>query len=421
MLDLRFIYSDTELYDIHYGISMGKRILIITQLFPPEKTGNASRMDDLSKYLAKEDCEILVVSPFPTFPFKNFKRTWKWREWTETEGRKEVKIFTWQPQSRNPSFISRMAYYLGFSFHGILWSIALRKRYDVILTTAPPIFTGIPGLFAKKLLDKKWIFDVRDLWVDASIGLNFIKKGSLFEKISRKYENLCYGNVDLITATTEIMSQELRRKYTIKSDIAIIPNGVDVDFFKPGKGKKELRIIYSGNLGHAQELDKLILALKKLRKNINAKLIFVGDGDLKDELMSLAEKEGLGYYVEFTGMVPREDVPEYISSSSAGMASLKKIDSLKYALPTKAYEYMSCGIPFVATGWGEIENLARESGAGIMAENDPEDLYKAFLTILGDKEKMIEMGESGRKYVEKNNDRKQISKKLLRNIQKVSP
>lgn len=400
---------------------MGKRILIITQLFPPEKTGNASRMDDLSKYLAKEGCEILVVSPFPTFPFKNFKRTWKWREWTETEGRKEVKIFTWQPHSRNPSFLSRMAYYLGFSFHGILWSIALRKRYDVILTTAPPIFTGIPGLFAKKLLNKTWIFDVRDLWVDASIGLGFIKEGSLFEKISRKYENICYRNVDLITATTDVMTQELKKKYKIHSPVVIIPNGVDTEFFKPSGIKKDLRIIYSGNLGHAQELDKLILALKDLRKEMDVGLIFVGDGDLKDDLMKLVEKEDLSDHVEFTGMIPREDVPGYISSSSAGMASLKKIDSLKYALPTKAYEYMSCGIPYVATGWGEIENLSRESGAGIMAENDPEDLYRAFKSILNNPNKMKEMGEYGRKYVEKNNDRKQIAKKLLRKIQKVSP
>lgn len=399
---------------------MGKRILIITQLFPPEKTGNASRMDDLSKYLVKEGCEIIIVSPFPTFPFKNFERTWKWREWTESEGRKEVKVFTWQPQSRNPSFLSRMTYYLGFSFHGILWSIALRKRYDVILTTAPPIFTGIPGLFAKKLLKKTWVFDVRDLWVDASIGLGFIKEGSLYEKISRKYENLCYRNVDLITATTDVMTQELKKKYKIHSPVAIIPNGVDTKFFKPSGSKKDLRIIYSGNLGHAQELDKLILALKDLRKEMDVGLIFVGDGDLKNDLMKLVEKENLSDHVEFTGMVPRSEVPGYISSSSAGMASLKKIDSLKYALPTKAYEYMSCGIPFVGTGWGEIENLARESGGGEMAENDPEDLYRAFKKVLDDPDINKKMGSSGRKYVKKHNDRKMIAKKLLKQIRKVS-
>jgi len=389
------------------------RILIISQHFPPEKSGNASRIYDLSKNLVELGVKVTILSPFPTFPHGSYKKIWKIYSHRKINDIDHINIFDWQPVINDPSFISRMGYYLIFPIHAIFWALLKRKDYDAIISSAPPIFTGITGYFIKKITRKKWFFDVRDLWIDASVSLDFIKKDSSFEKISRKYERICYDACDTILVTTEGVKKIIGLTYKISPDkIEIVPNGVDTKTFRSLKEKKN-RVIYAGNIGHAQDLDKVILAVKKINEKIPLEFYLIGDGDTKKDLEKLVKKEGLSETVIFTGLLEREQIPDLISESLIGVAPLKNLDSLRYAIPTKTYEYMSCGIPFVGTGGGEIENLAKISKAGVMAKNNVNSIYDKMMNILEDKEMMAEMGRNGREFVENFYDRKKIAEKLL--------
>jgi len=395
------------------------RILIVSQHFPPEKSGNASRIYDMAIYLSKLGANVIVFCPHPTFPTGNFKRIWKIRTLKRVNDVEVINVWTWQPTSRDPGFVSRIAYYILFPLHVLFWVLIYSRRFDVIITSAPPIFTGIPGLFSKIILRKKWIVDVRDLWIDASISLGFLKKGSIFERMSRKFEKICYSCADLVCVTTNELGKRLSVTYRINKKIVLIPNGVDTDSFYPCTRIKKNLLIYAGNVGHAQDLENVILAMKYVIKRHNVKLLIVGDGDVRDKLEKLTKSEGLDSVVIFTGLIPREKVPKMISESLIGLAPLKKLESLKYAVPTKAYEYMACGIPFIGCGNGEIVNLAKESGAGIIVDNDPKSIAEAIITLLDNPEKMAEMGELGRKYVKRNYDRKIIAHKLKRYIEMI--
>lgn len=398
---------------------MKPRILIVSQHFPPDNSGNASRIYDLSKNLVKQGVKVTAISPYPSFPHGSFKRIWKLHSSRKIDGINHISLFTWQPNGGNPSFVSRMSYYLIFPIHSIFWALLKRKDYDAILSTAPPIFTGITGYFIKKITGKKWFFDVRDLWINASIGLGFIKKGSLFEKVSRKYEKICYKTCDGITVTTEEIKNTISKTYNISKDkIKVIPNGVDIKTYKPVKEKKR-RIIYSGNIGHAQDLEKVILAVKEINKKYPIQFYLVGDGDIKRDLEKFLKKEGLDNIVIFTGLLPRGKIPELIAESTIGVAPLKNLDTLKYAIPTKVYEYMSCGIPFIGTGSGEIELIAKNSGGGLVAKNTAESIYEQIVHLLENEQLMEKMGKNGRKFVEKYYDRSKIATFLLRNIEQV--
>ncbi len=398
---------------------MKSRILIITQHFPPDKSGNSSRIYDLSINLVNLGCRVMVLSPHPSFPHGSFKKNWKLYSSRKIDGIDLINIFDWQPNGTDPSFLSRMSYYLLFPLHSILWVLLKRKEYDVIVTTAPPIFTGITGYFVKKITGKKWFFDIRDLWINASVSLGFIKKDSLFESVSRKYEMICYRTCDEITVTTEEVKNIIKKTYSISSDkIKIIPNGVDTSIFKPCKIKKN-KIIYTGNIGHAQDLKKIILAVKKINEKFPLQFFLVGDGDIKKDLKDLVQKENLEHTVIFTGLLPRKKIPELIAESLIGVAPLKDLTTLRYALPTKVYEYMSCGIPFIGTGTGEIENLAKASEGGLVAENTVGSIYENIIYLLENEKLMEKMGKSGREFVEKYYDRKTIAKHFLHNLEKV--
>jgi colanic acid biosynthesis glycosyl transferase WcaI len=394
------------------------RILIVSQHFPPDRSGNASRIADMSYQLQNSGVQVTVLSPHPSFPSGAFRRVWKNLNIRFENNTRIINLWTWQPNSGDPTFLSRMGYYLIFPIHAIIWYIFHFKEFDIIMTSAPPIFTGLPGLFAEKILKKPWIMDVRDLWIDASITLGFLEKDSAFEKISRKYERICYSAANLICVTTHELGRRILKTYKkIDEDkIKITSNGVDTMFFYPVPIKKKNQIIYAGNIGHAQDLEKVILSMKKIRERINLKFLIVGDGDIKTQLEAFTKENKLSDCISFIGLVPREEMPRMFSESLIGLAPLKRLSSLEYAVPTKAYEYMACGIPFLGCGNGEIRNLAERSGGGVIADNSSDAIADAILNLLNDPEKMSEMGANGRAYVKKFYDRKQIAMSLKENI-----
>ena len=193
---------------------------------------------------------------------------------------------------------------------------------------------------------------------------------------------------------------------------------IQIHFYPEYKSKKD-QIIYAGNVGHAQDLESCILAIKKIIKYKDIKLIIVGDGDIRKDLEDLVVQENLEDYVIFTGLINRSKIPEMIAESLIGLAPLKKLECLDYAAPTKIFEYMGCGIPFLGCGIGEIERLAKESNAGIIADNDPDSIANSIINLIDNPKKSKEMGDNGIKYVEKYYNRKIISLNLYNQIKEL--
>ncbi|MDD4253024.1 glycosyltransferase family 4 protein [Methanoculleus horonobensis] len=397
-----------------------KQVCIVSQHFPPEKSGNASRIHDTAAHLAKLGIGVTVLAPHPTFPTGSFPRTWRRSDVQEVDGIRVVRLWTWQPGSGDPGFVSRMAYYLSFPIHAALWLLFTRNRFDAIMTSAPPLFTGIPGYVLKRTSRVKWILDIRDLWIDASIGLGFLREGSLYERLSRRFEQACLDRADLVGVTTEELGRRISSRYRVTAPMELMPNGVNTDFFYPANGGKKRQIIYAGNVGHAQDLDKVALAVKSMNGTYNLRFVIVGDGDTRESLEALVKAESLTDSVIFTGTLPREEIPRLISESLVGVAPLKRLANLEYAAPTKAYEYMACGIPFVGCGNGEIAHLAKESGAGVIAENTPEAIAATLSALLDNPEEMEEMGRRGREYVAERYDRRSVALKLKQCIERMT-
>ncbi len=389
------------------------QILIITQHFPPENIANASRIYEMSKFLNKFGVNTTVFTPYPSFPKKTFKKRRKIRRSSEIEGVKVLNLWGWQNGSKDPGFISRVLYYLIFPLHASIWTLLYSKHYDLIITSNPPVFTAIPGLISKKLFKKRWIIDARDSWIDASISLGFLEKESTLEKIARKFEKVCYNNADLVGATTNVLAQRLSNIYDINDKkIILIPNGADTEIFHRQSVSKKNQIIFLGNIGHAQDLEKYIQAMKNVTKMHDVKFLIVGDGERKEELEKMVQKLGLEDVIEFKGSVPREKVPELLSESLIGLAPMKKLKSLEYMVPVKVYEYMACELPFIASGNGEISELAHKSKAGIITNDSSDAISDAIITLLNNPQKLEEMGKNGREYVKAHYDRADIVSEL---------
>lgn len=387
-------------------------VVVVSQHYPPDKSGNASRISDTCSHLSDEGWDVTVLAPPAAFPHGQFNRSWKRKSVSEDDGVTAHRLWAWQPTNEDPGFISRMAYYLLFPMHALLWLLFNYREYDAIVTSAPPIFTGIAGLPFGVLGLKPWVVDVRDLWIDASIGLGFISEGGLLERASRAYERFVLHTADRVTVTTNVLGDRLVDLYGIDSEKVIhLPNGVNTDEFQPSDEPKDPVIVYTGNVGHAQDLEACVKAMAEV-DHPDAVLRIVGDGDMKGALEELAVNVGVENKVEFTGLVPRDEIPDILNTAMIGIAPLKSSATLEYAVPTKAYEYMASELPVVATDIGEMATLVEDSNGGILVSNNPGEVASAFEQLIRNEEIRNISGRNGRRHIIEKYDREMVAKKL---------
>lgn len=421
-------------------------VVFVTQRFPPDKGGNAARIHDIAVHLNDQEWDVRVLAPPPSYPPGEFERSWDRKQTDTIEDVTVHRLWTWQPQGEDPSMVKRLAYYLCFGIHAMVWLLWNVRQYDAVVTTTPPISTGAPGLLAATL-GKPWIVDVRDLWIDASISLDYLEAGSLLERVSRRFQRLVLSTADRIAITTESLGESLQENYgeSLKGKLILIPNGVDVERFQSAAEAEKLltgtaasssiseteptetgrtrpdggaTLIYTGNLGSAQDLESCIRAMGHLT-NERATLRLVGTGDRESELRRLTDELGLRDRVEFTGLVPREEVPALLREATIGIAPLRDTEELSYAMPTKVYEYMASGLPTVVTGRGEVKHFIEVSGGGVHVENDPEEIAALLDELLADEKRLRLFAEQGRAHVEQNYDREEISRRLATELSRL--
>jgi len=399
-----------------------RRVVFVSQMYPPEKGGNPSRIHDTATHLREEGWDVTVLAPPPSYPPGEFERTNRLRSTEVVDGVTVHRLWTWQPRGDDPGMRGRLPYFLLFAIHAAVWLLWHLRRYTVVVTSTPPISTGAPGLVAAAL-GSRWVVDVRDLWIDASISLGYLEEGSLIERVSRRFQASVLHAADRITVTTRANARLVRRQYgdSLSEKIVHVPNGVDTSLFRPtdGDGTDESSppdddgptIVYTGNLGSAQDLEACVRAMSSLDHE-DATLRLVGAGDRKSDLERLTAELGLDDRVEFTGTVPRDEVPSILDRATVGVAPLEDSDELAYAIPTKLYEYLACGLPTVVTGRGEIERFVEDSGGGVHVANDPERIADRLDALLDDPERRRELGTAGREYVTERYGRRAIASRL---------
>jgi len=424
-----------------------RRAVFVSQRFPPDKGGNAARLHDMAAHLGDGDWEVTVLAPPPSYPPGEFDRSWR-RSRTETvDGVTVHRLWSWQPRAGDPGTADRLAYYLLFGIHAAVWLFWHVRRYDAVVTTTPPVSTGAPGLVAAAL-GAPWLVDVRDLWIDAAVSLGYLEAGGALERLARRFQRLVLGRADRIAVTTGTLGEALAEQYgeSLRGKTVLLPNGVDVDRFRSDDARAAPRdgpksgdrtgdgttagddparpdvpdpkpdgggppvVIYTGNLGSAQDLESCIRAMAHVPEP--AVLRLVGSGDTEADLRRLVNDLGLGDRVEFAGLVPREEVPGLLAGATVGIAPLEDTEELAYAMPTKVYEYMASGLPALVTGRGEVERFVEASGGGVHAANDPERIAARLTDLLEDGSRRRRMARDGFAYVAERYDRREIARRL---------
>ncbi len=197
----------------------------------------------------------------------------------------------------------------------------------------------------------------------------FFKEKLPYNKKFSKLVYSAYHYSSHIIANSIMMKKSLD-KYS-DSQITVVPNLVDYEFFKPKKinTKKEMfTFITAGNLLPVKGYDILINAFSALyletKKNIELKII--GKGKDLEKLKNLAKKTVAGNLLEkgifFCGYKTKEELLLEYNYSNVYVSS-SRMETFGMTI----IEAMSCGLPVVATKSGGPQDIVNNEN-GYLAE-----------------------------------------------------
>ncbi|MGF1681316.1 glycosyltransferase [Photobacterium minamisatsumaniensis] len=195
----------------------------------------------------------------------------------------------------------------------------------------------------------------------------------------------------------------------LSSDVGISPskvikivNGIDVTNFSSNEKNTDLIETNEFVIGHVARLDKI--KNQKMLINgffiacsmdddfmANSKLIIVGDGSEKNNLLEISRSnKALSEKVSFVGEI--ENVKKvYMDFDVFSLTSLAE------GIPMTLLESMSMGIPHVVTQVGGINEVTISGVTGLNIPSEDEDnLAAAFISLFRDKNKCYSMGEAAR-------------------------
>lgn len=226
----------------------------------------------------------------------------------------------------------------------------------------------------------------------------------------------------VITQSDYLHSSAHLKEYHDK--IEVIPNGVDIDKFKPKKMQaNECSYIFFlsvlDEFHKYKGLDYLLKSLKILKDRMpKVKLVVGGEGVLLDHYKEMAILMGLKDNVEFVGFIPDEKIADYYSQASVFV--LPSISSLQEGFGIVALEALACETPVITTDIvGVAEDLKQIHGGIVVPPKDTAKLADAIQDILEDRKLQEEMGKRGRKLVERKYTWKRVAssmEKLYKNI-----
>jgi glycosyltransferase involved in cell wall biosynthesis len=198
-----------------------------------------------------------------------------------------------------------------------------------------------------------------------------------------------------------------------ESKLRLIYVGVDIDAFKKddGQPKQPNSLIMVGNTEDRKKgVLYLLQAVRLLKEDLPIKLTIVDAPDPDEGFApSLVREYGLEDSVSFTGrLTTSELVKHYCRAEIAVTASTYE----GFGLP--AAEAMACSTPVVATTAGALPEVVEDGITGVLVPPaNPHALADAIKLLLGDENLRRNMGEEGRKRVERLFSWREAAKKTL--------
>ncbi len=218
-------------------------------------------------------------------------------------------------------------------------------------------------------------------------------------------------NSDKVTCVSEFLKNATIKDFEIQKEIDVIHNFVDIDEFKPLPNKNfentPKKIIHISNFREPKNVQMVIKTFNEIQKEIDARLLLVGDGPTMSDVRKLARSLDLCSKIDFLGKVDAIDeiLPE---------TDLFILPSRKESFGLALLEAMSCGIPTISSNIGGLPEVVDKAETGFLfAPDDYIGMARKSIEILKNPDAQKQMYLRCREKVVKSFDKNLIVPKYI--------
>lgn len=393
-------------------LKLKSKIVLITYGNFPFGGASANLLRNLATGIKKQNYEIEVILPRGNYYGKKIERVAQ--KVNNIDGVK-YRFLVFKRHPVNPigkvldNFIGPIAIAIYLVY------LKINSRVDKILKYNITFTSQFLLLFVSMILNIKLINIVSEFYEKPS------KKGLGLIKWYNFYYGFKYGlrfNSGSIALTT-FLSSEIK-KYNKKAAVLVQPNLIDDAYFNlpQNRNKEFLRIGYSGTPTNKDGIIDLLESFKIVNKQKpNTRLRVIGDltngTSLVSSLDARCKKLKIDKAVEFTGLVPHNEVPSLLNECDILVLARPSGIIAQAGFPTKLGEYFACKKPVVITRVGDIDYYFKDKKiVQIVEPENIKDIANGIIALIDDPKKRVKLGQAGYEWMLENLEYKNVAKKI---------
>jgi glycosyltransferase involved in cell wall biosynthesis len=321
---------------------------------------------------------------------------------------------------------SRISNYGTFAWWSALAGLR-SPRPDVVVASSPSLPSAAAAAALARARRARFVLEVRDLFPDSAIAMGLLTDRRIIA-VSRRLERFCYARADRIVALTEGIRDGIVAQGVPAGKVELITNGVDLEIGGGGAPVPAAPVpddafvaMYVGAHGTYSSLGTVLDAADRLRDDRDTRLVLIGGGDRKPDLVAEARDRGLAN-VAFVDPVPKREVPSWLARADACLLPYQDNPLFAGALPNKAFDYLGAARPIIASApAGELTRMVERAGCGVsVPPEDGDALAGAIRTLAADRDEARRMGERGRAYALEHYDRARLAARFVAVVESVA-
>lgn len=212
--------------------------------------------------------------------------------------------------------------------------------------------------------------------------------GLALPALARWAEGTAWRGADRVLPVTRVLAGFVRDYGVPEEDISVIPNGINEahfaaapapDLAKAERGLAGKRVLgFTGFVREWHGVDRVIRWMAGADAPANAHLLVVGDGPVRVELEALARSLGLESSVTFTGVIHRDQVPNWVAAFDIALQPAVT----PYASPLKLMEYLVMGKAIIAPRTPNLLEVLSDGENALLFDENVAGSFERALTRL---------------------------------------
>jgi len=313
------------------------RILLLNQFFYPDSAATSQLLTDLARHLAAQGHSVRVICGASSYA-----------EPVSCDP-PPVQIVRIPDLPFGRGRFSRVFSYASF-LSAALWRGVLGPKPDLVVTlTTPPALCLIGSLLKSTSGARHYIWEM-DVYPDIAVDLKVLNPRSWLTRSLGASFDWARRRADGIIALGECMQDRLIRRGIPAGKVQIAENWADGReiYPVPFPDTDPFRLLYSGNLGLAHDVETIRQAMHHFRADPHFHFAFAGAGGQRNALESFCRNNSIAN-VSFDGYRSRQDLSQSFGACHIGLVTQKSV-TLGSVVPSKTYGLMAAGRPILYIG-----------------------------------------------------------------------